>query len=157
VRALEWVVYAKPPFGGPAAVLKYLARYTHRVAISNRRLLKIDDDEVSFAWKDYRHGHRQRVMTLESAEFARRFLLHVLPQRFVKIRYYGLLAQSRRGADLPRCRELLGAAAAAESPAEARPESGEKHDPGEGRTAVCPECQRGHMARGCALRPYDSS
>jgi len=78
-RALEWVVYAKPPFGGPDAVLKYLARYTHRVAISNHRLVEATDEHVRFRWKDYRHGHRQRVMTLATTEFVRRFLLHVLP------------------------------------------------------------------------------
>jgi hypothetical protein len=158
VRVLEWVVYAKPPFGGPAAVLKYLARYTHRVAISNRRLVEADDDQVSFAWKDYRHGHRRRVMTLDSAEFARRFLLHVLPQRFVKIRYYGLLAQSRRGVDLPRCRELLGTAAIPPDPtSEPRSEHDAGTEAGPDSTPVCPTCRNGRLVHLRTLRPFDSS
>jgi hypothetical protein len=124
VRKQDWVVYAKPPFGGAEAVLKYLARYTHRIAISNHRLVSADEHEVSFRWKDYRHGHRQRVMRLELAEFARRFLMHVLPDRFVKIRYYGYLAQSRRGSELPTCRKLLGMAPQAPPPQEADAGSG---------------------------------
>ena len=87
-----WVVYAKPPFGSPAHVLHYLARYTHRVAISNHRLVAVTDDTVSFRWKDYRHGSQIRTLTLDADEFLRRFLLHVLPKRFVRIRYFGLLA-----------------------------------------------------------------
>jgi hypothetical protein len=158
VRALEWVVYAKPPFGGPAAVLKYLARYTHRVAISNPRLLRVDDDQVSFAWKDYRHSHRQRVMTLDSAEFARCFLLHVMPERFVKIRYYGLLAQSRRGFDLPRCRELLGSMATQSQPAtEPRTENAASNDAETDSTLKCPACQNERLIRLRTLRPCDSS
>ena len=88
----RWVVYAKPPFGSPAHVLHYLARYTHRVAISNHRLVAVTDDTVSFRWKDYRHGSQIRTLTLEADEFLRRFLLHVLPKRFVRIRYFGVLA-----------------------------------------------------------------
>ena len=87
-----WVVYAKPPFGSPAHVLHYLARYTHRVAISNHRLVAVTDDTVSFRWKDYRHGSQIRTLTLDAEEFLRRFLLHVLPKRFVRIRYFGFLA-----------------------------------------------------------------
>ena len=86
------MVYAKPPFGSPAHVLHYLARYTHRVAISNHRLVAVTDDTVSFRWKDYRHGSQMRTLTLDVDEFLRRFLLHVLPKRFVRIRYFGLLA-----------------------------------------------------------------
>jgi len=107
-RSKEWVVYAKPPFGGPERVLRYLARYTHRVAISNGRLVKLEGGKVSFRWKDYAHGHRPRTMTLEAVELLRRFLLHVLPKGFAKIRHYGILAN--RSTKLPRCRELLGAA-----------------------------------------------
>jgi hypothetical protein len=92
VSGVEWVVYAKPPFGGPRQVLKYLARYTHRVAISNRRLVALDGDEVTFRWKDYARGGEQRVMKLQAVEFIRRFLLHVLPAGFVRIRHYGFLA-----------------------------------------------------------------
>jgi hypothetical protein len=103
----EWVVYAKPPFGGPEQVLKYLARYTHRVALSNRRLLALEDGRVTFRYKDYAHGHRQRTLTLDAAEFLRRFLQHVLPRGFVKIRHYGLLANRRREEKLTTCRRLL--------------------------------------------------
>ncbi len=105
-RRTEWVVYSKPPFGGPKQVLKYLARYTHRVAIANSRLLHMEDDRVSFLWKNYARGARQRAMTLRAIEFIRRFLLHVLPKGFPRIRHYGLLAN--RSAKLERCTELLG-------------------------------------------------
>jgi len=103
----EWVVYAKPPFGGPAQVLKYLARYTHRVAISNRRLLKLENGKVTFRWKDYAHGNQPGVMTLEANEFIRRFLLHVLPRGLVRIRYYGFMANRHRAQNLERCRRML--------------------------------------------------
>ena len=111
VRKMRWVVYAKPPFAGPKAVLAYLSRYTHRVAISNRRLLSIDEAGVSFRYKDYRRigPERQQVMTLEPHEFIRRFLLHVLPRGFHRIRQYGLLASSTRKASIDRARELLAA------------------------------------------------
>lgn len=107
----EWVVYAKPPFGGPEAVLAYLSRYTHRVAISNRRLIKADAKSVTFRVKDYRIDgpERYKSMTLTSEEFIRRFLLHVLPKRFHRIRHYGLLANSQRVANVAKARELLGA------------------------------------------------
>jgi hypothetical protein len=158
-RALEWVVYAKPPFGGPEAVLKYLARYTHRVALSNHRLLEVTHEQVRFTWKDYRQGHRQRVMTLELSEFARRFLLHVLPYRFVKIRYYGFLAQSQRAKALPRCHELLGTAPRSDAePPCASPDGAsdmEQREPRE--TAVCPQCQRGRLVHVRALIPGDTS
>jgi hypothetical protein len=103
----EWVVYAKPPFGGPGHVLHYLARYTHRVAISNHRLVAVTDDQVTFRWKDYRHGSRVRLMTLSAEEFLRRFCLHVLPKGFVRIRFYGFLAPRCRTEALPRCRRVL--------------------------------------------------
>ena len=99
----EWVVYAKPPFGGPAQVLRYLARYTHRVAISNGRLLELRDGKVSFRWKDYARDNRAGVMTLEASEFIRRFLMHVVPASFVRIRYYGLMANRCRAENLRRC------------------------------------------------------
>jgi hypothetical protein len=105
----EWVVYAKPPFGGPERVLKYLARYTHRVAISNHRLRSIENGNVSFAWKDYAHGNQTKDMTLDAVEFIRRFLLHVLPSGFVRIRQFGLLANRVRKQKLDQCRALLAA------------------------------------------------
>lgn len=106
-RKVKWMVYSKPPFGGPLQVLRYLGRYTHRVAISNDRLVAIDDDTVSFRWKDYRDQDRQKVMTLPADEFIRRFLLHVLPARFQRIRHFGLLGNPRRARNLALCRRLL--------------------------------------------------
>jgi Putative transposase len=107
----EWVVYAKPPFGGPRQVLKYLARYTHRVAIANQRLVALQDGHVSFRWKDYTHAGQLAVMKLEATEFIRRFLLHVLPRGFVKIRHFGFLANRGRDDHLRLCRTLLAKAA----------------------------------------------
>ena len=109
MRACEWVVYAKRPFAGPAAVLAYLSRYTHRVAISNQRLLALDERGVTFRWKDYRAKGktRHKTMTLGADEFMRRFLLHVLPGGFHRIRHYGLLANAERREHLARARELL--------------------------------------------------
>ena len=104
----DWIVYAKPPFDGPAHVLKYLSRYTHRVAISNQRLLSLTDGSVRFRWKDYRHGQRKRVMTLTAHEFLRRFLLHVLPPGFQRIRHYGFLGNRWRKAKVELCRQLIG-------------------------------------------------
>jgi hypothetical protein len=108
LRRAKWVVYAKPPFAGPEQVLEYVGRYTHRVAISNNRLLDIDDGTVRFRWKDYRDHNRQKVMTVSADEFIRRFLLHVLPEGFHRIRYYGFLGNRHRSQKLVRCRELLG-------------------------------------------------
>jgi hypothetical protein len=102
----KWVVYAKAPFGGPQQVLKYLGRYTHRVAISNQRLLALEDGQVTFAWKDYRDG-QQKKMTISADEFIRRFLIHSLPQGFQRIRYYGFLANCHRAAKLELCRCCL--------------------------------------------------
>jgi hypothetical protein len=111
----EWVVYSKAPFAGPEQVLAYLSRYTHRVAISNSRLLEMTDAGVTFRWKDYRRDgtDRKQLMTLAPDEFMRRFLLHVLPDRFHRIRYYGLFANGQRSANLERCRKLLALAVAA--------------------------------------------
>ena len=108
----DWVVYVKKPFGGPEHVLHYLARYTHRVAISNHRLLGMDDGKVTFRWKDYAHGAKQRKMTLAAEEFIRRFLLHVLPKGFVRIRHYGWMANRCRHERAAQCRALLGEEAA---------------------------------------------
>ncbi|MCP4309604.1 MAG: IS91 family transposase [bacterium] len=122
-RKTEWVVYAKPPFGGPEAVLAYLSRYTHRVAISNSRLISADAETVAFRWKDYRinNGDRQKVMRLATDAFIRRFLLHVLPDGFHRIRHYGLLANASRKANIAKIRTLLGAA----RPDQAQPASAE--------------------------------
>jgi len=111
LRKTEWVVYAKPPFGGPEAVLAYLSRYTHRVAISNNRLISADANTVAFLWKDYRikTGDRQKAMRLSTDEFIRRFLTHVLPDGFHRIRHYGLLASAGRKANIAKIRALLGA------------------------------------------------
>jgi hypothetical protein len=107
VFAHDWVVYAKEPFGGPEHVLHYLARHTHRVAISNHRLISLEDGKVTFRWKDYKHGNRKCTMTLSSDEFLRRFFLHVLPHGFVRIRFFGFLANRSRANMLPLCRRLL--------------------------------------------------
>jgi len=103
----DWVVYAKRPFGGPKQVLKYLARYTHRVAISNRRLISMDDGKVTFSWKDYARGHHKKAMTLDATEFLRRFLMHVLPPGLMRIRNYGFLANRSRRTKLELCRQHL--------------------------------------------------
>ena len=104
----DWVVYAKPPFGGPEQVLKYLARYTHRVAISNRRLRSMDDGNVTFKWKDYAGGNQSKTMTLDAVEFIRRFLLHILPPGFVRIRQFGFLDQSSTQGQAGSMRCLVG-------------------------------------------------
>ncbi len=145
VRALRqspFVVYAKPPFGGPERVLAYLARYTHRTAIANSRLVALDDDEVAFSYKDYRRGGRSRVMRLAPHEFIRRFLLHVLPDGFHRIRHYGFLAKGERRQNLARIRELLQVQPAhepdreAEAPTNSEPDADAPHEP----FAVCPDC-----------------
>ena len=137
----EWVVYAKRPFAGPEQVLAYLSRYTHRVALSPRRLLATDGTSVTFAYKDYADGSRQKQMTLNTAEFVRRFCLHVLPERFVKIRHYGLLGNRQKQARLARARELL--AAAPPLPPEPQPLPELLRTPVTDQApACCPFCQR---------------
>ena len=106
---LRWVVYCKPPFGGPDQVLRYLGAYTHRVAISNPRLVTFQDDHVTFRWRDSAHKNKKRLLTLPTDEFLRRFLLHVLPRGFVRIRHFGFLASRRRGVLLPLCKQMLTA------------------------------------------------
>ena len=113
LRRIDWVVYAKPPFGGPRQALAYLGRYTHRVAIANSRLLALEDGKVSFTWKDYRKDGVTKVMTLDATEFIRRFLLHILPDGFHRIRHYGFLANGDRRDNLDRCRRLIAFDAAA--------------------------------------------
>ena len=128
----DWVVYAKPPFGGPDHVLHYLARYTHRVAISNHRLLAFDNDRVTFRWKDYAHGNKKRKMTVSADEFLRRFLLHLLPRGFLRIRHFGILANRCRAQLIPRCRQLL-----AETP---RPHSTATASVVQPVVWACPDC-----------------
>ncbi|MCD6079474.1 MAG: transposase [Ramlibacter sp.] len=115
-RCVEWVVYAKPPFGGPSQVLAYLGRYTHRVAIANSRLVDMADGNVAFRWRDYRHRGRAKIMTLDAHEFIRRFLLHTLPDGFHRIRHYGFLANGHRAARLELCRKLLNATSSVATP-----------------------------------------
>jgi len=140
----EWVVYAKRPFSSPVCVLKYLARYTHRVAISNRRLVGLGDGRVSFCYKDYASGQHDKIMTLDTSEFMRRFLMHTLPKGFVRIRYYGFLANRQRQQSLDRCRELLGATSLPSEPAidEAMPIEDTQPQP---PCPTCPACQRGKL------------
>jgi len=143
MKRIKWVVFAKPPFGGPEQVLKYLARYTHRVAISNRRLLAMEDGCVTFRWKDYTDS-QTKVMKLDAVEFIRRFLLHILPSGFVRIRQFGFLANRARGKKLALCRALLGALPA---PVEhgVSANSGESID--EQNRKPCPICGVGRMVR----------
>jgi hypothetical protein len=141
----EWVVYAKPPFGGPEQVLKYLACYTHRVAISNHRLVALEDGAVKFQWKDYAHGGDQKTMTLKAIEFIRRFLLHVLPSGFVRIRHYGFLANRVCQEKLALCRALLGVEAtpvAVDSEPSTKPQETAEGVPA---ANVCPSCGAGRM------------
>jgi hypothetical protein len=155
LRGSDWVVYAKPPFGGPERVLKYLARYTHRVAISNHRLASLDARTVSFHWKDYADANTPKVMTLDGVEFLRRFLQHVLPSGFVRIRHFGLLANRHREEKLARCRSLLNATPTVCNPEllPAEPTEATKTESGVGAAADavpessvrCPVCGKGRM------------
>jgi hypothetical protein len=139
LRTIPWVVYAKRPFGGPEQVLDYLARYTHRVAIANSRLVALADGRVSFLWKDYRHHDKPKVMTLDADEFIRRFLLHVLPDGFHRIRHYGYLANGGRAAKLAHCRRLL--AAPEPAPPAAAADYRERYEQLTGRSLdLCPCC-----------------
>jgi Putative transposase/Transposase zinc-binding domain len=151
----EWVVYAKPPFGGPQQVLKYLARYTHRVAVSNARLVKVEDDQVFFRWKDYAQGNQQKVMALEAVEFIRRFLLHVVPAGFVRIRHYGLQANRVRAENLTRCRALLGQGQGSGAGGAAQQQQPQPSSQVEAKTR-CPVCGQGHMVIVSKLEPVRS-
>lgn len=157
----DWVVYAKPPFGGPEQVLKYLARYTHRVAISNARLVAMDEEGVTFRWKDYAHDSAPRTMALSGPEFIRRFLMHVLPPGFMRIRHYGLLANRCRTGKLDQCRSLLGMspeirADGLDPPIPGNERLGELHE-GTERIRRCPACQVGEMVTIAELDPGDAS
>jgi hypothetical protein len=147
------VVYTKRPFAGPAQVLEYVGRYTHRVAISNNRLVSMDNGRVRFRWKDYRDGNRQKIMPLDANEFIRRFLIHVLPDGFHRIRYFGFLGNCHRARKLKRCRELLGMASPipADPPADYR----DRYQALTGQSLrECPHCRTGIMVViGCVARP----
>jgi len=134
LRSVNWVVYARRPFGGPEHVIKYLARYTHRVAIANGRLISFQEGRVTFRWRDSADGNRQKLMTVDAVEFIRRFLLHVLPKGFVKIRHFGFLANRNRCRELALCRELL--------PPPEKPRT-KAQDSGVER--ICPICRVGHV------------
>jgi hypothetical protein len=164
-RKAEWCVYAKPPFAGPEQVLAYVARYTHRVAISNNRLLDIEEGKVRFRWKDYRNGNRQKTMTLAADEFIRRFLLHVLPEGFQRIRYYGFLANRYREQKLARCRQLLAMPQPEPLDDQAAGDYRDQYQELTGASLTeCPVCQRGRMVIIEVLKPvkpcrpiYDTS
>jgi hypothetical protein len=159
LRKSPFVVYAKPPFGGPERVLAYLARYTHRTAIANSRLVAVGDDDIAFSYKDYRRGGRSSVMRLAPHEFIRRFLLHVLPDGFHRIRHYGFLAKGDRGENLARVRALLKVQRTHESANQAQPsttsEPEANTDAGKAFD-VCPVCG-GLMRRIGLAAPHNSS
>ena len=145
MRRIDWVVYAKKPFGGPAQVLAYLGRYTHRVAIANSRLIAHGDDHVAFAWKDYRHNGAVKIMKLRPGEFIRRFLLHTLPDGFHRIRHFGFMANARRAAKLALCRSLLAGHAEQPASVTAEPPSATsdpqtKADSPISPVPACPDC-----------------
>lgn len=155
-RSADWVVYAKPPFAGPEKVLDYLSRYTHRIAISNHRILSLKDGKVSFRWRDYRHGDKQRVMTLKADEFIRRFLLHVLPAAYVRIRYYGFLANCHRSRLLKLCRKFLEVTRAPETQSSESPDWAELLESLTGIDPfLCPKCRKGHLIRFDVFTPSD--
>jgi hypothetical protein len=135
-RRIDWVVYAKRPFGGPAQALRYLGRYTHRVAIANSRIKSFDDNHVAFSWKNYRQNGAVKIMTLAPEEFIRRFLLHVLPDRFHRIRHFGFMANGQRAAKLALCRSLL----ARQSDEPQASASGKNERPESVNPAACPDC-----------------
>jgi putative transposase/transposase-like zinc-binding protein len=148
LRITEWVVYAKPPFGGPQQVLDYLGRYTHRVAIANHRLVSLEKGTVTFRWKDYRHHNKQKLMTLPADEFLRRFLLHVLPDGFQRIRHYGFLGNRHRAAKLTHCRQLLAQSATLAPLTTKCTDYRAHYEQLTGRSLqVCPICQQGRMVR----------
>ena len=146
LRETEWVVYAKRPFAGPEQVLDYVGRYTHRVAISNNRLLDIAEGKVTFRYKDYRHDAQQKTMTLSAEEFIRRFLLHVLPEGFQRIRYYGFLANRYREQKLAHCRDLLGMPAPESAISNAGDDYRDRYEELTGSSlSKCPVCHQGRM------------
>ena len=154
LRNTEWVVYSKPPTGGPQQVLEYLSRYTHRVAFANHRLVSINDGQVKFRWKDYCQHNRAKVMTLSAEEFIRRFLLHVLPTGMQRIRHYGFLGNCHRAEKLTRCRQLLGQPPRLTSHPPLRLDYRLRYELLTGRSLlVCPHCHHGQMVRVERLLP----
>jgi hypothetical protein len=148
VRHVKWVVYAKAPFAGPQQVVDYVGRYTHRVAISNHRILEIENGQVKFHWRDYRDSNQQKIMTLSAEEFIRRFLLHVLPSGFHRIRYYGFLGNRYRKQKLEHCRQLLGMTATNPNSSQPQPDEDyrERYEKLTGHSLrECPVCHRGRM------------
>lgn len=145
LKRMEWVVYAKRPLAGPQTVLTYLARYTHRSAISNRRLLALENGQVKFRWKDYHRGNRNRTITLDAVEFIRRFLLHTLPLGFQRVRHYGFLANGVRKVKLPLCRELLGQSLESSRDNRETADSAEVETSSRRLSTLCPACQVGQM------------
>ncbi len=140
MRRIDWIVYAKQPFGGPAQVLAYLGRYTHRVAIANSRLVDLDDDHVAFSWKDYRQNGAVKIMKLKPNEFIRRFLLHTLPDGFHRIRSFGFLANRHRAAKLALCRSLLADRDELTAPENADPSSVNSSHRTNADPPLCPDC-----------------
>jgi len=157
LKQTEWVVYAKAPFAGPRQVLDYVGRYTHRVAISNNRLLAIEEGHVRFQWKDYRDHDRQKIMTLSAEEFIRRFLIHVLPDGFQRIRYYGFLSNRHREEKLAICRQLLSMPPATETAPGEQPSDYDYKTLYEKLTGSslrqCPICHEGRMVAVEVLPP----
>jgi hypothetical protein len=149
---IKWVVYAKAPFGGPEQVLKYLARYTHRVALSNNRLLSLDNGQVTFHWKDYADQNRIKTMTLDAVEFMRRFLLHVLPRGFVRIRQFGFLANRVRQEKLALCRSLLNAQPPVGNPGTLAASDADSKDP-DLEPHRCPICKLGRLVLAEVIPP----
>jgi Putative transposase/Transposase zinc-binding domain len=152
-RAIKWVVYAKRPFAGPDQVLDYVGRYTHRVALSNNRLLDIDHGKITFRYKDYRHDGQQKAMTLDAEEFIRRFLLHVLPDGFQRIRYYGFLGNRYREEKLARCRQLLGMSACPPTSEESKDYRDRYEELTGCSLRECPVCHQGRMVTVAILLP----
>ncbi len=151
MRRIDWIVYAKKPFAGPEQVLRYLARYTHRIAISNHRIVALDDQSVTLTWKDYRNGAKQKHMTLDAHEFIRRFLLHVLPDGFQRIRHYGFLANGHRKAKLATIRKLLDTAQPNRSPPRHRPTNQLPRRPVPGCPALAARLQSSRHAASAVL------
>jgi hypothetical protein len=167
LKDYKWVVYAKRPFAGPEQVLDYVGRYTHRVALSNNRLLDIENDQVRFQWKDYRHGDQSKTMTLSAEEFIQRFLLHVLPDGFQRIRYYGFLGNRYRRDKLEQCRRLLAMPTPTDQTDTSEKDYRDRYEELTGHSLhQCPQCRLGRMQVvmilprspcKCAPQPADSS
>jgi hypothetical protein len=149
----NWVVYSKPPLAGPRQVLRYLGRYTHRVAISNQRLVALDHDRVTFRWNDRARGNPKRLMTLDVQEFLRRFLLHILPSGLMRIRHYGLLANATRHEHLARCRQLIGNTCEDTADSALSASYRRSEQPLADNSTLCPRCQIGHLVLAGSLSP----